>query len=56
MNELRMALENQNNEFDLVFDSSKVEIREANPQARITSAIICTPGCGDTGSFNSFCC
>ncbi|WP_345855513.1 gallidermin/nisin family lantibiotic [Staphylococcus aureus] len=23
---------------------------------RITSFIGCTPGCGKTGSFNSFCC
>ncbi|MDR0132831.1 gallidermin/nisin family lantibiotic, partial [Priestia megaterium] len=23
---------------------------------QITSVSLCTPGCGDTGSWNSFCC
>lgn len=38
-------------ELDVQVKESKAE---NNPL--ITSLIGCTPGCGETGSFNSFCC
>jgi len=40
-------------DFDL---DVQIELVEANVQPQITSVIFCTPGCGNTGSFNSFCC
>ena len=39
--------------FDLDVEVTKTQ-GDVNPQ--ITSISLCTPGCGDTGTFNSFCC
>ncbi|MFB5660294.1 gallidermin family lantibiotic [Alteribacillus sp. HJP-4] len=42
-----------------IFDLD-VEVTKSQPQndaePQITSVSLCTPGCGETGSFNSYCC
>lgn len=60
MEELKLALDNfdaDSNELDFDMDSSDVAVMEnTDSDPRITSAFLCTPGCGHTGSFNSYCC
>ncbi|KMM36764.1 gallidermin/nisin family lantibiotic [Guptibacillus hwajinpoensis] len=46
-------MENAKNAFDLDLEVTKSkDVVEPN----ITSYSFCTPGCGETGSFNSYCC
>ncbi len=45
--------ENNENLFDIDFEAKEVESTE---NSMITSYSLCTPGCGNSGSFNSFCC
>ena len=40
--------------FDLDVQVSTVAVNSQDPQ--ITSISLCTPGCAETGTFNSFCC
>ena len=49
--------ENQSEEL-FVLDTTDSVIMNSNddPNTRIKSWILCTPGCAKTGSFNSFCC
>ncbi|TSB46287.1 gallidermin/nisin family lantibiotic [Alkalicoccobacillus porphyridii] len=41
-------------DFDLDLEIVHTKADEVQPD--ITSISFCTPGCGNTGSFNSFCC
>ncbi|SDW80820.1 lantibiotic, gallidermin/nisin family [Marininema mesophilum] len=44
---------NKKDQFDLDVQVNKAK-GDVEPQ--ITSVSLCTPGCGETGSFNSYCC
>jgi gallidermin/nisin family lantibiotic len=45
--------EDERDPFDLDVQVSK---GGSGVDPQITSKFLCTPGCGNTGSFNSFCC
>lgn len=46
----------QNDIFDLNVKLSRKGTDEKIENQLITSHFLCTPGCGNTGSMNSFCC
>ncbi|ADE72691.1 MULTISPECIES: gallidermin/nisin family lantibiotic [Priestia] len=46
-------MNNVKNLFDL---DVQVTTASSDVDPQITSVSLCTPGCGDTGSWNSFCC
>ncbi len=49
------ALDDQDAIFDMDFQVSHIE-QETPGNELITSKVACTPGCGNTGTGNSFCC
>ncbi|MDF2578261.1 MAG: Gallidermin [Chlamydiales bacterium] len=47
---------NRKDPFDLDIKINRAAIDEKISNQLITSKSLCTPGCGNTGSGNSFCC
>ncbi|WP_079988711.1 gallidermin family lantibiotic [Candidatus Protochlamydia sp. W-9] len=51
----QVGAEHDNDPFDI--DVKVINIKEGvNHNQNITSKSLCTPGCGKTGTGNSFCC
>lgn len=46
----------KNDIFDLDVKLSRTGTDDKVKNQLVTSYSLCTPGCGDTGSYNSFCC
>lgn len=56
MKNLQAVLDKQD-DLDLDINSNSVNVQSSDDDGpRITSHILCTPGCAHTGSFNSYCC
>lgn len=48
-------IENIKDPFEI--NMKTVELKPAMPHSElVTSVSVCTPGCGNTGTYNSFCC
>ncbi|WP_290032896.1 gallidermin family lantibiotic [Ligilactobacillus cholophilus] len=56
--QLLEVMENEQTTSDLLDlnESETIVMSNDDPDTRLTSYSLCTPGCAHTGSFNSYCC
>lgn len=50
------TLNTSNDPFDLNLETTQLKLNNQGAMAPVTSMSLCTPGCGNTGTGNSFCC
>lgn len=50
------GVQSRHSDFDLRLNSGRLGTTEGTDNNLITSKFACTPGCGNTGTGNSFCC